>query len=110
MNSAAGYVNLFPEEREVFLREYASGLYGVPAYFCAKVVSELPNAILSPTILSLITYFALNLNYLTAGTYFVFLLVIVTLYICAGGFGMFLGAVVPDKNIGSALIPITIIP
>ena len=41
-----GVILLFPEERSVFLREQASGMYSPTAYYLAKVLSEIPGFII----------------------------------------------------------------
>lgn len=41
---------IFPMERPVFLREVNNNMYGVGAYFWAKVITEFPMTILCPLI------------------------------------------------------------
>lgn len=44
----------FPDDREVFLKEYASGTYGAVTYFLAKCVVELPLTLIQSTIVWMI--------------------------------------------------------
>jgi len=82
----------------VFLREQASGMYGVPIYFFAKVSSEIPMLLALPTLFTLIGYFALNLNLTDGGAhFFIFLFITLSLYIAAGGMGLSIGAAVKSK-------------
>jgi hypothetical protein len=43
-------VQVFPNERPVFLREVNNNMYRVSSYFWAKVLSELPLSIIFPCI------------------------------------------------------------
>lgn len=85
-------------------------MYGVPAYFFAKVSSELPMFFILPIFMSLICYFALNLNMLDTKCFFVFVFIAVSLYIAGGGFGLLIGSAVSNKQVAVSLTPIVIIP
>jgi len=50
----------FQTERPVFLREQANKMYCVTAYFCAKILSELPSFVVPPAFYILITYFSIG--------------------------------------------------
>ena len=64
----------FQLEREVFLREQASGMYSPSAYFLAKNIVELPGLIISPTIFLLVIYWAIGMTNF-AQVWLIFLLV-----------------------------------
>ncbi len=85
-------------------------MYGVPAYFFAKISSELPMFFILPVLMSLICYFALNLNLLETKCFFVFVLIAVSLYVAGGGFGLLIGSAVSNKQVAVSLTPIVIIP
>lgn len=72
-------------------------MYSVPAYFTAKVSSEIPMFIILPVLTSLICYFALNLNLLDTKCFFVFVGIAISLYIAGGGMGLLIGAAVSNK-------------
>ena len=61
-NSIQNIILIFPDERPVFLREVNNNMYDVTAYFFAKVISELPASLLTPTIFGSIVYFAIGLS------------------------------------------------
>ncbi len=97
-NSIQSLILLFPDERPVFLREQASGMYGVTAYYFAKISSEIPLFVMLPTLLSLITYFALGLNITDSGEhFFMFVFIAISLYIAGGGMGLLIGSAVSNK-------------
>jgi len=73
-------------------------MYGVPAYFLGKVSSEFPNFFVLPLLLSLIGYFALNLNLTEGGApFFIFYFIAFSLYVSGGGMGLLIGSVVSNK-------------
>lgn len=55
-------VALFPIEREIFLKEYDSGLYGIVPYYLSKLMIDLPLTALFPALFSAIVYYAVNLK------------------------------------------------
>ena len=61
----------FLMERPVFLREYASKMYGIWSYFTSKSITELPFQSIMPFLFSLITYFAIGLT-ADADRFFIF--------------------------------------
>ncbi len=61
-NSIQNIILIFPDERPVFLREVNNNMYSVSPYFCAKVLSELPAAIITPTVFGCIVYYAIGLS------------------------------------------------
>lgn len=108
-NSIQGVILVFPDERGVFLRENASGMYNVLSYYLGKVTSEIPNFIIFPTLMMLICYFILGLV-LTWDAILTFWLISCTLSWAASGLGLIIGAAVPNKQVAVSLIPIVLIP
>lgn len=53
---------IFPDERPVFLREANNNMYSVSAYFWAKIFSEFPSSVLTPTIFGAVCYFLIGFN------------------------------------------------
>mmetsp|Transcript_1170 Transcript_1170/g.1167 ORF Transcript_1170/g.1167 Transcript_1170/m.1167 type:complete len:122 (+) Transcript_1170:1200-1565(+) len=80
----------FLMERPVFLREYASKMYGVTPYFLSKSVVETPFQAGMPFLLSLITYFAVGLT-VHAGKFFLFVVILIMNVFCATSFALFVG-------------------
>eukprot|EP01022_Parablepharisma_sp_SALTPOND_P003819 TRINITY_DN1157_c0_g1_i2.p2 TRINITY_DN1157_c0_g1~~TRINITY_DN1157_c0_g1_i2.p2 ORF type:complete len:314 (+),score=-2.62 TRINITY_DN1157_c0_g1_i2:1098-2039(+) len=53
---------LVPEERAVLLRDQASSLYDMSAYFMSKIISVLPITLIIPVIVLLMSYWWWNFN------------------------------------------------
>ena len=92
-------VLVFPEERAVFLREQASSLYHVSAYFVAKITSELPYNLLVPLISILMVFWAWDLQSVHSYNFWASLLNGELSYLAALGYGLILGSVVSDRNV-----------
>ena len=61
-NAIQNVILIFPDERPVFLREANNNMYSVSAYFWAKIFSEFPSSLLTPTIFGAIVYYAIGFN------------------------------------------------
>ena len=110
MNAIQGVILLFPEERAVFLREQASGMYSPTAYFLAKVFSEIPGFIILPSLFVVISFFGLQLNDTSASHYQIYHGNSILLTFATAGFGMVIGWSVSDRQVAVALTPVLIIP
>jgi ABC-type multidrug transport system permease subunit len=55
-------VLVFPHERPVFLREYASNMYSIGPYFFGRLLAELPAGLIVPSLFGSIIYFIVKLN------------------------------------------------
>ena len=110
MNAVQGVILTFPDERAVFIREQASGTYSATAYFFAKVLSDIPSFIVFPLIFCLITFFGLQLNDESIDIFFIYLAIAVLLSVATTGWGMLIGAAIPDKQVAVALTPVFVIP
>lgn len=102
-------VLIFPEERRLFEREFASGYYGVTAYYSAKVWSEFPFGILFPLIYSAILYHMAGLK-TTDSAFWMFALIMILLTQVAASLGFFIGCIVPTPELAVTLAPVLIIP
>lgn len=60
-NAIQNVILIFPDERPVFLREVNNNMYNCSPYFWAKVISELPFSIVTPTVFACITYWSVGL-------------------------------------------------
>jgi len=86
-------------------------MYGLPVYFFAKISSEIPMFLSLPTLMTVIAYFAMNLNLSDGGShFFIFLFIALSLYIAAGGMGLLIGSAVANKQVAISLTPVIIIP
>jgi ABC-type multidrug transport system permease subunit len=102
-------VLIFPEERRLFEREFASGYYSVTAYYSAKVWSEFPFGVLFPLIYAAILYHMAGLK-ATAYAFWMFALIMILLTQVAASLGFFIGCIVPTPEMAVTLAPVLMIP
>lgn len=106
MNSIFGSLAVFLlEEKKVFLRERGSKMYKVSAYYLGKSISELPNLVFFPILFGTIVYWMCNLNP-GADRYFLFLLILVSMSLCAQALGMVLAVLAPSMEFATAIAPV----
>jgi ABC-type multidrug transport system permease subunit len=87
----------FPAEREVILKERASGSYHLSAYFMAKTTSEMPTRLVLPLIYMCISFWMAGIS--TRVDVFVFSTLISLLSVVAGeSIGLLVGASIYDME------------
>ena len=101
---------VFPSERPVFLREVNNNMYSVSAYYCSKVVSELPAAIFVPSLQATIIYFAVGFNTELWYKFPIFLSIALLIYNGFTGFGYVLGAAIAHQQLIAVFTPMIIVP
>ncbi|CAM6047793.1 unnamed protein product [Sphagnum compactum] len=95
----------FPLERAMLMKERASDLYSLTAYFFARTLGDLPLDLVLPSIFLIIVYFMTNLRRTAAA----FLLSVISVYlfvIASQGLGFLLGAAMMDVKKASTLASI----
>lgn len=85
-------------------------MYSVSPYFCAKVLSELPAAIITPVVFGCIVYYAVGLSTVFMWKFAVFLGILIQLYIAAGSYALIISCIFSDKQLAVTLTPVLIIP
>lgn len=103
-------VMVFPEEREIFIREVSNNMYYVSSYFWAKVVSELPSAVIQPILMGSASYFAVGLSTAYWYKFPIFILVLCLVSNAFTGFGYILGTGVENKQVSNVLVPLIVVP
>jgi len=108
-NAIQNVILIFPDERPVFLREVNNNMYNVGPYFWAKIISELPFALLTPSIFGVIVYFTVALN---PGIehFLLFLATLILIYNASSGYSLIISASFSDKQLAVTLTPVLIIP
>lgn len=109
-NAIQNVILIFPDERPVFLREVNNNMYSVAPYFWAKVFSELPFAIMTPTIFGCIVYYAIGLNNIDFSYFLTFLLTLILIYNASSGYSLIISSLFSDKQLAVTLTPVLIIP
>ena len=108
-NAIQNVILIFPDERPVFLREVNNNMYKTSPYFWAKIISELPFSILTPTIFGVIVYYAIGYNP-DAARFMYFLLILILVYNASSGYSLIISASFSDKQLAVTLTPVLIIP
>jgi ABC-type multidrug transport system permease subunit len=108
-NAIQNVILIFPDERPVFLREVNNNMYKVGPYFWAKVFSELPFSIMTPSIFGVIVYWTVALNP-EIEKFFMFLLTLILIYNASSGYSLIISASFSDKQLAVTLTPVLIIP
>ncbi|GMH22411.1 hypothetical protein Nepgr_024254 [Nepenthes gracilis] len=98
----------FPQDRAVFLKERASGIYPLSPYFMARIVGDLPMELVLPTVFLTITYWMTGLKP-DPYAFLLTLLVVLGYVLVAQGLGLALGAIIMDAKRASTVVTITML-
>lgn len=72
MMNMMGIILTFPQERDVFLREIGSNMYGVSSYFVGRTSTELPFVTIVPFAWCAAIYWIIHFNNDNPGKFFIF--------------------------------------
>lgn len=96
----------FPQERPIFLREYALGMYSSIPYFVSKLMVEIPMAFIQSCFIFLTTYYFIGFQ----GN-FLYLTSTLTLFgLCASSISMLIGTVSSNVEVAFMLTPLLTVP
>ncbi|XP_042466756.1 ABC transporter G family member 25-like [Zingiber officinale] len=98
----------FPQERAVFLKERASGMYSLSSYFMARTAGDLPMELVLPTVFTFILYWMAGLR-TEPGAFLLTLAVILGYVLVAQGLGLALGAAIMDAKQASTISTVTML-
>lgn len=82
----------FPIEKRTVQKERASGFYSLSAYYCSKVLTATPFALVGPFLFCCILYPAAGLR-AGAEYFFTFVAVVLAETLCAGALGMLISSI-----------------
>ncbi|KAJ2007952.1 hypothetical protein GGI04_001324 [Coemansia thaxteri] len=102
-------INVFTGERLVFFREWQASYYGLPSYFVAKNIVELPIQIISPILYSSTCYWLLGFRQ-DGVKFVVFTVAAMALSLCGFSCGLFLGASFKGLSTVLAALPVMFLP
>jgi len=109
MSTVQGTLMSFPQERDVFLKENSSRLYGVVPYFLAKNLPEIPFQLISPTISAIILYHACGLR--DDGGHFLWFIIINILISLSGvSFGFMISCAINDPEMATTVGTLSLLP
>lgn len=98
----------FPQERAIFIKERASGMYTLSSYFMARIIGDLPMELILPTVFLIVTYWMAGLKPdLVAFLYT--LLVLLGYVLVSQGLGLALGAAIMDAKQASTIVTVTML-
>ncbi|KAI9377608.1 hypothetical protein POPTR_019G083000v4 [Populus trichocarpa] len=101
-------VFVFPQERAIFVKERASGMYTLSSYFMSRIVGDLPMELILPTIFLSVTYWMAGLKP-ELGAFLLTLLVLLGYVLVSQGLGLALGAAIMDAKQASTIVTITML-
>ncbi|CAN6686278.1 unnamed protein product [Malus baccata var. baccata] len=98
----------FPQERAIFIKEQASGMYTLSSYFMARMVGDLPMELILPTIFLVMAYWMAGLK-ADMGAFLLTLLVLLGYVLVSQGLGLALGAAIMDAKQASTIATVTML-
>lgn len=98
----------FPQERAIFVKERASGMYTLSSYFMARIVGDLPMELILPTVFLLVAYWMAGLNR-ELGAFILTWLVLIGYVLVSQGLGLALGAAIMDAKKASTIVTVTML-
>eukprot|EP00698_Gefionella_okellyi_P010723 TRINITY_DN2797_c0_g1_i2.p1 TRINITY_DN2797_c0_g1~~TRINITY_DN2797_c0_g1_i2.p1 ORF type:complete len:1272 (-),score=416.47 TRINITY_DN2797_c0_g1_i2:106-3921(-) len=98
-------LHAFPSEKNIIIRDRAAGAYKMSSYIMARYIAELPFELIFPALFAIICYWMVGLK-LEAGAFFIFLVTLVLMNMCATGLGMTISAASPNTAIASMVAPL----
>ncbi|KAI9502085.1 P-loop containing nucleoside triphosphate hydrolase protein, partial [Coemansia spiralis] len=102
-------VDVFSQERVVFLREWRASYYGLPAYYFSKNFIEIPIQIVVAIIYSCINYWLLGFRR-DAGRFFIYMVSCMAVNMCGFSVGMFLASICKNMSAILGAIPLIVVP
>ena len=87
----------FPDEFKMMLKERASGMYHLSAFYFARTLSDLPMEMTLPSVFMLVMYFMTGLR-LTVGAFLAHWAAIMLCTLVAQSFGMLVGAIIMHRQ------------
>ncbi|CAK9137150.1 unnamed protein product, partial [Ilex paraguariensis] len=95
----------FPQERAIFMKERASGMYTLSSYFMARIVGDLPMELILPTFFLTIAYWMTGLKP-ELGAFLLTLSIVLGYVLVSQGLGLFLGALIMDAKQASMVVTV----
>ncbi|XP_019181302.1 PREDICTED: ABC transporter G family member 25-like [Ipomoea nil] len=98
----------FSQDRAVFLKERASGMYNLPSYFLARVAGDLPMELILPTLFLSILYWMSGLKP-DILAFLETLMIVLGYVVVSQGLGLALGAIIMDAKQASTVVTVTML-
>ncbi|KAL2520125.1 ABC transporter G family member 25 [Forsythia ovata] len=98
----------FPQERAIFVKERASGMYTLSSYFMARITGDLPMEMILPTLFLAIAYWMTGLKP-ELSSFLLTLMVLIGYVLVSQGLGLALGALIMDAKQASTVVTVTML-
>ncbi|GLU16390.1 hypothetical protein SLE2022_328260 [Rubroshorea leprosula] len=98
----------FPQERAIFMKERASGMYTLSSYFMARIVGDMPMELILPTVFLTMAYWMTGLKP-DLISFLLTLLVLLGYVLISQGLGLALGAAIMDAKQASTIVTVTML-
>lgn len=95
----------FPQERAIFMKERAAGMYTLSSYFMARITGDLPMELILPTLFMSILYWMTGLRP-ELSAFVLTLLVLLGYVLVSIGLGLALGALIMDAKQASTMVTV----
>ncbi|KAL8250774.1 hypothetical protein R6Q59_034467 [Mikania micrantha] len=106
--SSFNAVFAFPQDRPVFTKERASGMYSLSSYFMARIIGDAPMELILPTMFLSITYWMCGLKP-ELGAFILTLLILLAYVLVSQGLGFAVGAIIMDAKQASTVVTVTML-
>ncbi|KAL3845616.1 hypothetical protein ACJIZ3_003019 [Penstemon smallii] len=98
----------FPQERAIFMKERASGMYTLSSYFMARITGDLPMELILPTLFLSVAYWMTGLKP-DLSAFLLTLIVLLGYVLVSQGLGLALGALIMDAKQASTVVTVTML-
>ncbi|KAI3460659.1 hypothetical protein Pfo_017322 [Paulownia fortunei] len=98
----------FPQDRAVFMKERASGMYTLSSYFMARITGDLPMELILPTSFLCVTYWMTGLKP-ELSAFATTLMVVLGYVLVSQGLGLAVGALIMDAKQASTVVTVTML-
>lgn len=98
----------FPQDRAIFMKERASGMYTLSSYFMARIVGDMPMELILPTLFLSVSYWMCGLKP-DVGSFLLTLLVLLAYVLVSQGLGLAFGAIIMDAKQASMVVTVTML-
>lgn len=98
----------FAQERAIFVKERASGMYSLSSYFVARLVGDLPMELILPFVFGVVCYWMAGLRP-EPEAFLLTMAILLGYVLVAQGLGLALGAAIMDAKQASTVVTVTML-
>ena len=98
----------FPQERAIFLKERASGMYTLSSYFMSRIIGDMPMELILPMVFLTMAYWMTGLKP-EVGAFLLTSVILLAHVLVSQGLGLALGAAIMDAKKASTMVTVTML-